>query len=85
MCIIQSISHQKSFFYSNKIPYIYFMNKRDTINKAISILKDHNIMEGQDYIISLQGPTIIPTQQGTPKITPNIIDSLIPTGIGIML
>lgn len=61
------------------------MNKRDTINEATIILKDHNIMEGQDYIISLQGPTIIPTIQGKQKITPIIIDSLIPTGIDIML
>lgn len=81
----QVLFPQKSFFYSKKTPYIYFMNKRDTINEAISILKDHNIMEGQDYIISLQGPTIIPTMKGTPKITPQVIDSLIPIGIGIML
>lgn len=59
------------------------MNKRDTINKAINILKDNNILEGQDYIISLQGPTIIPTIQGKPKITPNIIRKL--TDIDIMI
>jgi hypothetical protein len=55
------------------------------IDQIKEILQNHNIMEGVDYIISLQGPTVIPTIQGKTKITPQVIDDLIPTGAGIML
>lgn len=55
------------------------------IDRIKEILQKHNITEGVDYIISLQGPTVIPTIQGKVKITPQVIDDLIPTGTGIML
>jgi len=55
------------------------------IEQAKSILESHDILDGRDYIISLQGPTVILTIEGKTKITPQIIDELIPTGIGVML
>ena len=48
------------------------MNKRDTLNQAKTLLESHDILEGTDYIFSLQGPTVITTMQGSPKITPEI-------------
>lgn len=71
--IIQSKSSKKSFFYSKKTPYIYSMNKQLILKQVKTLLEDHDILEGSDYIFSLQGPTVIPTIQGTPKITPQLI------------
>ena len=70
--IIPSISYKKSFFYSKKTPYIYLMNKQHILKQVKSLLEGYDILEGQDYVFSLQGPTVIPTIQGTPKITPQI-------------
>jgi hypothetical protein len=72
MCIIQINLSKKSFFYSKKTPYIYFMNKRQLLNQVKTLLAGYDILEGTDYIFSLQGPTVILTLQGTPKITPEI-------------
>lgn len=48
------------------------MNKQYTLKQVKTLLEAHDILEGPDYIFSLQGPTLIPTQQGTPKITPQL-------------
>mgnify|MGYP007077656468 CR=1 FL=1 len=48
------------------------MNKRHIISQVKALLAGYDIIEGQDYIFSLQGPTVIPTIQGTTKITPQI-------------
>ena len=48
------------------------MNKPLILKQVKQLLEDHDILEGQDYILSLQGPTVIPTIQGTPKITPQL-------------
>ena len=48
------------------------MNKPLILKQVKSLLEGYDILEGQDYIFSLQGPTVIPTIQGTPKITPEI-------------
>jgi hypothetical protein len=48
------------------------MNKRHIISQVKALLAGYDILEGQDYIFSLQGPTVIPTIQGTTKITPQI-------------
>ena len=72
MCIIQIILFKKSFFYSKKTPYIYSMNKSLILKQVKTLLAGYDILEGQDYIFSLQGPTVIPTIQGTTKITPEI-------------
>jgi hypothetical protein len=67
---------KKSFFSSKKTPYIYSMNKRQLLKQVKSLLAGYDILEGTDYIFSLQGPTVIPTIQGTPKITPQLIGIL---------
>ncbi len=48
------------------------MNKQYIIKQVKTLLEAHDILDGPDYVISLQGPTIIPTTQGTPKITPQL-------------
>jgi hypothetical protein len=48
------------------------MNKQLQLKQVKSLLAGYDILEGPDYIFSLQGPTVIPTLQGTPKITPEI-------------
>jgi hypothetical protein len=48
------------------------MNKRHIISQVKALLAGYDIIEGQDYIFSLQGPTVIPTIKGTSKITPQI-------------
>ena len=48
------------------------MNKPLLLKQVKSLLEGYDILEGQDYIFSLQGPTVIPTIQGTHKITPEI-------------
>ena len=48
------------------------MNKRQLLKQVKSLLAGYDILEGTDYIFSLQGPTVIPTRQGTTKITPEI-------------
>jgi hypothetical protein len=63
---------KKSFFSSKKTPYIYSMNKQYTLKQVKTLLEAHDILEGPDYIFSLQGPTVIPTIQGTSKITPQL-------------
>jgi len=54
------------------------------MNKSKEILSRHNINEGDDYIFSLQGPTIIFAAQGSAKITQRIRDLLTPLDIVIM-
>ena len=63
---------KKSFFSSKKTPYIYYMNIQYTLKQVKQLLEAHDILEGTDYIFSLQGPTVITTIQGTPKITPQL-------------
>lgn len=48
------------------------MNKQLLLKQVKALLAGYDILEGQDYIFSLQGPTVIPTIQGTTKITPQI-------------
>lgn len=48
------------------------MNKQHILKEVKTLLEAHDILEGSDYIFSLQGPTVIPTIQGTPKITHQI-------------
>jgi hypothetical protein len=48
------------------------MNKQLLLKQVNALLAGYDILEGQDYIFSLQGPTVIPTIQGTAKITPQI-------------
>jgi hypothetical protein len=48
------------------------MNKSLIIKQAKTLLEAHDILDGPDYVISLQGPTIIPTIQGDLKITPQL-------------
>jgi hypothetical protein len=48
------------------------MNKSLIIKQAKTLLKAHDILDGTDYVISLQGHTIIPTIQGGLKITPQL-------------
>lgn len=67
---------KKSFFSSKKTPYIYSMNKQKQLEVIKDILEVKGILEGQDYIFSLQGPTVITTMQGAPKITPEIREAL---------
>ena len=64
--------HKKSFFYSKKTHYIYFMNKQHILKQVKTLLEGYDILEGQDYVFSLQGPTVILSIQGTLKITPEI-------------
>lgn len=45
------------------------MNIQHIIKEVKTLLEAHDILEGPDYIFSLQGPTVIPTIQGTHKIT----------------
>lgn len=58
---------------------------RERIEQAKTILESHGILDGRDYIISLQGPTVILTIEGKNKISPQIINELIPTGVGLIL
>ena len=48
------------------------MNKQKQLEVIKDILEVKGILEGQDYIFSLQGPTVITTLQGASKITPEI-------------
>ena len=59
------------------------MNKQLILKQVKSLLAGYDILEGQDYIFSLQGPTVIPTHQGTLKITPEIENIL--KGLNVIL
>ena len=59
------------------------MNKSLILKQVKSLLAGYDILEGPDYIFSLQGPTVIPTIQGTPKITPEIEKIL--NGLNVIL
>jgi hypothetical protein len=58
--------------------------KRKIIQKAESLLSEAGFTQ-QDYVISLQGPTIILTKSGQQKLKENLIlkADLIHIGIGI--
>ena len=61
------------------------MNKRRIIENAISILRLAGLVE-TDYVISLQGPTVIFSQSGVDKLRSDadLRVDLINCGIGIM-
>lgn len=46
-------------------------SKQQTIQEAQTILQNFGLNQN-DYIISLQGPTVIPTQGGKKKIEENL-------------
>jgi hypothetical protein len=52
------------------------MNKHEVIGKVRTHLTTVGIEEGSDYVISLQGPTIIPTMEGSEKITDQIREEI---------
>lgn len=52
------------------------MNKHEVIGKTRTYLTTEGIEEGSDYVISLQGPTIIPTESGSDKFTDPVKDEV---------
>jgi ABC-type transport system substrate-binding protein len=52
----------------------------EIINKAETLLKEKGFTQA-DYVISLQGPTIILTESGQIMMTPGIQKELTETGI----
>jgi hypothetical protein len=56
------------------------MNKHEVIGKVRTYLTTVGIEEGSDYMISLQGPTIIPTESGSDKFTLPIKEIIIELG-----
>ena len=88
-----TIFFQISFFYSIRIFYIYpnqsqtlMTSKQKTIQEAQTILSNLGLNQN-DYIISLQGPTIIPTQEGKKKLeeNPSIENSLNNLGVLVLM
>jgi hypothetical protein len=59
----------------NQIKHIK-MNKHLIIGKVRTYLSSVGIEEGPDYLISLQGPTVIPTMVGSEKLTESISDEV---------
>lgn len=45
------------------------MDKFAKLETLKSLLKEAGILEGRDYILSLQGPTIIGTVEGSEKLS----------------
>ncbi len=52
------------------------MNKHLIIGQVRTFLSTVGIEEGPDYLISLQGPTVIPTMIGLEKLTESISDEV---------
>jgi hypothetical protein len=52
------------------------MNKHLIIGQVRTFLSTVGIEEGPDYLISLQGPTVIPTMAGSEKLTESISDEV---------
>ena len=52
------------------------MNKHSIIGQVRTYLSTVGIEEGPDYLISLQGPTVIPTMAGSEKLTESIVDEV---------
>jgi hypothetical protein len=52
------------------------MNKNQMISKARKALEVHQILEGEDYIVSLQGPSVILTISGGEKMTDEIKEEI---------
>jgi hypothetical protein len=59
----------------NQIKHID-MNKHFIIGQVRTYLSTVGIEEGPDYLISLQGPTVIPTEVGSEKLTESISDEV---------
>ena len=61
-------------------------SKQKTIQEAQTILRNLGLNQN-DYIISLQGPTIIPTQEGKKKLeeNPSIENSLNNVGVLVLM
>ena len=59
----------------NQIKHID-MNKHFIIGQVRTFLSSVGIEEGADYLISLQGPTVIPTMVGSEKLTESITDEV---------
>jgi hypothetical protein len=59
----------------NQIKHID-MNKHFIIGQVRTYLSTVGIEEGPDYLISLQGPTVIPTMVGWEKLTESISDEV---------
>ena len=59
----------------NQIKHID-MNKHFVIGQVRTFLSSVGIEEGADYLISLQGPTVIPTMVGSEKLTESIADEV---------
>jgi hypothetical protein len=57
------------------------MNKHAVIGKLRTYLTTVGIEEGPDYIISLQGPTIIPTEASSDKFTDEVKDEIEKLGV----
>jgi len=52
------------------------MNKHFVIGQVRTFLSTVDMEEGADYVISLQGPTVIPTEVGSEKLTESIADEV---------
>ena len=52
------------------------MNKHQMIGKARKALETHQILEGTDYVISLQGPSVVLTISGGEKMTDEIKEEI---------
>jgi len=52
------------------------MNKHLIIGQVRTFLSSVGIQEGADYLISLQGPTVIPTEVGSEKLTESISEEV---------
>jgi hypothetical protein len=52
------------------------MNKHEVIGKVRTYLTTTGIEEGSDYVISLQGPTIIPTEASSDRFTDEVKDEV---------
>lgn len=60
------------------------MNKHEVIGKVRTYLTTVGIEEGLDYVISLQGPTIIATESGSDKLTDTIKDEVSNLGANVI-
>ena len=59
------------------------MNKFEIMKKAEDILKE-NGFTNMDYVISLQGPTLILAKSGVDKMTPELKEKIKATQIEIL-
>ena len=59
------------------------MNKIEIIEKSEAFLKLHGFTQ-QDYIVSLQGPTIILSISGTEKMHGNLKNELLNIGMLVL-